>query len=146
MTITHAKESHPLASIVLSQLGGGKDAIQSAIDAANHGGNSGFSGFTYSAEMQTWFRRNKTAIRAALKSMADDLGEDTVSMIRGFGCLTDNRKPHTASLNDRSTVTAEEVGSVLWGDGSDAGDMQNMIVDALCWFALEEVGRALDNA
>jgi hypothetical protein len=36
-----------IRKIVLDQLGGGSDAIRSAIDAASYGADAGFCGFTY---------------------------------------------------------------------------------------------------
>ena len=145
ITLAKAKSVHPLASIVLSQLGGGKDAIESAIDAANHGADGGFHGFICYSEIEPWVRRNKAAIKAALTDAASDMGVGVVDMVRGFGCLSRKSNEHRI-IPTSSTVTEEEVASVIYGDGSDAGDMAGMIYSALAWFALEEVGRAIiDN-
>lgn len=132
VTIKDATACHPLAGIVLAQLGGGRDAVESAIDAAHHGADGGFHGFIYHSDITPWVRRHKVAIRQALADMASDLGEDAISMIRGFRCL-------------QGDATADEIGSVLYGDGSDAGDMAGMIYSALAWFALEDVGRAITD-
>ena len=136
ITLVRAKSVHPLASIVLSQLGGGKDAIESAIDAANHGADGGFSGFTYSSDCEKFVRRNRKAIAASVEAMADDLGENPIDMVAGFQCLKSD-KP-----------SAMEVAACIFGGAFQHGDsgQRARIYDALAWFALEEVGRAIiDN-
>lgn len=136
ITVEQALASHKLAGCVLEQLGGGSDdSIQSAIDAANNGADGGFCGFTYTDDCRDFVRANKRAIVSTLQEMAGDLGEDLLSMVTGFNCL-----------GKRFPVTVDEVGSVVYGDGSDAGDAADMIYSALAWFALEEVGRAISDA
>ena len=138
VTIEQALASHSLAPAVLRQLGGGRGAVQSAIEAGEHVADAGWPGFTYSADCLAFVRRNKAAIKAAIKDMAYDLGEEEIQMIRGFGCLSTRNRTEV-----KYDCTSSEVGSVLYVDGSDAGDMASKIYDALAWFALEEVGRAI---
>jgi hypothetical protein len=140
ITVSDAMKCHPLARAVLRQLGGGADAVQSARDAAEHGADGGFGGFTYSNDCRDFVRRNKAAIKEAVQEMARDLGEDEIQMIRGFNCLS--TRGRTEIHYDCMT---SEVASVLYGDGSDAGDMAAKIYDALAWFALEEVGRSITD-
>jgi len=128
-TIKAAKETHALAPAVLRQLGGGLEAIQSAIDAANHGADGGFHGFIYHDECRGFVRRNKSAILDELREFGDP-----IETARGFRCL------------GRVDYSAEAVGSVLYGDGSDAGDAAGMIYSAVAWFALETVGNAIESA
>ena len=134
ITVKAAQEVHPLASAVLRQLGGGRDAIGLARDAANHGADGGFPGFTYSVDCRAFYRRNKKEINKAMSEMADDCGLGGLfDMVRGFGTFR----------HDESKPTDEEIGSVMYGDGSDAGDMASRLYDVFAWFALEEVGRAI---
>jgi hypothetical protein len=136
MTLKRAMDIHPLASIVLKQLGGGREAIDSAKDAARGGADGGFHGFIYHSEITPWVRRHKREIVKAMSEMADDTGVSLFDMVRSFGCFR----------NDTVKPTDEELGSVMYGDGSDAGDAAPMLYSAMSWFALEEVGRALADA
>ncbi len=142
VTLSQAMESHPLARAVIQQLGGRAYVVGNAMEAAEHGADAGWSGFTYTAECTEFVRRNKAAIKAAVVQMAEELGEDPVAMVRGFNCLCTRKGSHTGGTVEYD-CTASEIGSVLYGDGSDAGEMAGKIYDALAWFALEEVGRAI---
>lgn len=133
MTVAAARKCHPLASAVLRQLGGGADAVQSAIDAANHGADGGFGGFITYAENERFATRHRAKIAAAVEELADDLGEDPIGLVRGFGCLKD----------DPPAVAAVSV--ALFGGRVPKGleDDLLMVRNALAWFALEEVGRRI---
>lgn len=128
-TVAAATESHPLAPAVLRQLGGGADAVQSALDAAEHGADGGFPGFTYYSDTCEFVKRNRKAIADAVEQMADDLGEDLIAMVRGFRCLEDDTPSKAIAL-----------ALFAGGDGDDVMLVEN----ALAWFALEEVGRAIE--
>lgn len=130
-TLKEAKSAHPLASIVLRQLGGGREAVETARDAGKHGADSGWGGFIYYSETVPWAKRHRRAILACAQAMADDCGVASVSqMVADFGCVKGN-------------ATAMEVESVLMGAGDD--DLQTIVWNALAWFALEEVGRAIEG-
>jgi hypothetical protein len=132
MTLTQARKAHPLASIVLRQLGGGREAIDSAKEAGQHGADAGWPGFTYHSETVPWARRHKRTILDAAHDLARDIGEGgAVALVCGFNCLKDYDKA--------------EVEAVLTGTSRDA-DTQTAVYNALAWFALEEVGRALEDA
>ncbi len=137
ITIAEAKKSHPLAAAVLRQLGGGQDAIQSAVDAAGHGADAGFSGFTYYADTCSFTSRHRTAIAEAVKQMADDLGEQPFAMVKGFGCFK----------ND--APSDEEIARALFDRNGRLPDNikhgVELVENALAWFALEEVGRAITD-
>ena len=62
------------------------------------------------------------------EDMADDLGEDVLSMIKGFNCLKDYE------------LTNSQIGKVLYGKFSNS-EHNVYIMNALSWFALEEVAR-----
>lgn len=112
---------------VLRQLGGGKDAIQSAKDAASHGADSGFNGFVYTHECVAFFKRNRAAILGALTEMASDCGQTSSAMLAGFRCLKGIEDPMAALANPKSEDC-------------------DMVANALAWFALEECGRHIEAA
>ncbi len=62
-------------------------------DVANHGADSGWSGFTYYSDTCAFFKAHKADILALAKQSADDLGEEMLAMIRGFRCLGNSGKP-----------------------------------------------------
>lgn len=141
VSVKSATSAHPLAPAVLRQLGGGADAVQNAIDAFEHGADGGSPGFTYYSDTVAFFKRHRAAIVEAVESMAQDLGENPADMVAGFNCLGGrDRKPH---LNGREHL-AEYLPSVsrcLYGGRLTEDDVN--VANALAWFALEEVGRAI---
>ena len=109
---------------VIKQLGG-KESLE---DVYNHGADGGFSGFIYHSDTVEFFRKNKKHIIMLAENTANDLGEDVTNMIKGFNCLKDYE------------LTNSQIGKVLYGRFSDSGD-NVYIMNALSWFALEEVAR-----
>lgn len=108
-----------LTRAVIRQLGG-TDYLS---DAANHGADAGFPGFTYYADTVPFFRRNRKEILARLESLAADLGEEMLQCLAGFQCL--------------KGVPTLDLARGIDGRGEYATQVQN----ALTWFALEEVAR-----
>lgn len=96
------------------------------------GAGGGFGGFIYYYETWEFFRRNRSAIVAALQEMAESAGEGcAVDLVRGFNCFKDD-KP-----------SVDEVGRILWGEipaeWSEGSDIDEAgIANACAWFALEE--------
>lgn len=117
----------PLDKRVLRQLGGGSDAKASAIDAANHGADSGFGGFTYTSDCVGFFKRNRAAILDLLSEMADSMGETPSQVLACFRCLSGVQDPMAALANPRH-------------------EDYDTVANALAWFALEETGRKLADA
>lgn len=111
-----------LIKAVIKQLGGRED-LQ---DIANHGVDSGFSGFIYYTDTVKFFKANKTEISELVKEYADDFGTDSVSVVAGFNCLTDDSE------------TRESIARCLWGR---VRDDDTQVANALAWFAAEEVAR-----
>ena len=105
---------------------------ESLSDVYNHGAIGGFCGFTYYSDTVTFFRKNKKEIVELAEDMANDLGEDVTNMIKGFNCLKDYE------------LTNSQIGKVLYGRFSDSGD-NSTIMNALSWFALEEVARHITD-
>jgi hypothetical protein len=112
-----------LIEAVIKQLG---DA-EYLEDAANHGADSGFPGFTYYSDTCQFFTDNKTEIIGLVKEMASEMDETPMDMVLGFRCL---------DKDDPDTV--DEAGRALYGTPLE-DDTQ--VVNALAWFALEEVAR-----
>ena len=98
--------------------------------AGENGADAGWGGFTYYEDTVTFYKKNRKHILALAREMSDQLGVDTVGMIRDFKCL------------GRKDYTEEEVSRTLY-DPKYKGDAFRMVANALAWFALEEVGRAL---
>ena len=137
ITIKTANACHPLAPAVLRQLGGGRDAISAALDAAQHGADAGFPGFTYCADTTAFAIRNRLNIGYSLSLQARDLGEDgPVSLVRGFRCLSGGSAP-----------SEEAVSLAIYGGKIRSEDLEEevgVVLNALAWWALEEVGRAIE--
>ena len=131
ITITAARSCHALAPAVLRQLGGGRDAIQSAIEAAKHGADAGFHGFIYRVDTSRFARRNSAAILACLSDDADGMGMTMSDMLASFKCVA-----HSDGI-DRITVDRYLAGMRI--DDFDRA----MLDDALAWYALESVGHAI---
>ena len=109
---------------VIKQLGG-KESLE---DVYNHGADGGFSGFICYSDTIEFFRKNKKHIIMLAENMANDLREDVTNMIKGFNCLKDYE------------LTNSQVAKVLYGKFLNDED-NTQIMNALSWFALEEVAR-----
>ena len=112
---------------VLRQLGSGDDAVSSAKDAARHGADAGFGGFTYYAETVAFFKRNRSAILAMLSETASDMGMSASSVLAGFNCLKGIADPMAILANPKH-------------------EEYDTVANALAWYALEECGRKLLDA
>ena len=97
-------------------------------NVTNHGADGGFNGFIYYSDTVAFFKKNKKLIVESVEDMAESIGEDILSMIKNFNCLKDYE------------LSSSQIGKVLYGKFSDSGD-NSTIMNALSWFALEEVAR-----
>jgi hypothetical protein len=135
LTYTQARAAHPLAAAVLWQLGGGLEAVQSALDAARHGADWGFHGFIYTADCASFALRNRRAILASLKEDADGIGEGgVISLVKSFRRGGD--------------FTEEEIATALYGQpkrGDGIHDAASAVLELLARYALEEVGAAIER-
>lgn len=93
------------------------------------GAAAGYSGFVYYTETVAFFRSHRKKIVELAQSLADSMGEDTITMVRGFNCLD-------------SCWSYDEVSRAIYGRYSE--DL-TQIYNALSWFALEEVARAVEE-
>ena len=124
-------ESHLPAALIratVRQCGGFESFTEMAQDVTNHGAAGGFYGFTYYWDTVKFAERNKAAILDACRDMASDLGESgAYSMIAGFNCLKD--------LELSGDSVADAVNDKRHED-------RTQVMNALAWFALEEVSRS----
>jgi len=133
-TITQAKAAHPLAPAVLRQLGGGRDAVAAALDAAKHGADGGVPGFTRHVDTIAFARRYRAKILAALREDAESMGESSVfALVRSFRCLEDA---------EEQAIARALYAPIPRTPGFDVV----MVLNALSWYALEAVGRAIQDA
>lgn len=121
-----------LVRAVVRQLGGWESFTESAADIANHGIDGGFTGFIYSTDTEAFAKRNRENIAKMASEQASDFGTSIAEMIQGFGCFR-NDEP-----------TDEEIGLALYA-GKDKEDGAN-VLNALAWYAGEEVARAYVDA
>jgi len=133
-TVAAATKAHPLASAVLRQLGGGADAVAYAIEAGEHGADAGWSGFTYYADTIAFAKRHRAAILDSIRADADDMGEQYPHrFVAGFKCLSE-------------VIDAESLASIALYGGKcrkENEDDFDLVLNALAWYALETVGRAI---
>lgn len=126
---------------------------ESLRDVMRGGADAGFCGFTYYKDTVAFFKRNRKDICNLVESMAQDLGENPADMVAGFQCLAGRElaREHTQSgwIEERTKAQnrmrlAEWLPSVsrcLYGGRVTDEDTQ--VANALAWFALEEVARAM---
>ena len=114
-----------LVNAVCTRLGGWEDLKLVAEDIAEHGADCGVHGFTYYAETARFATRNRAAISELALRMADDLGEDPIAFVKSFKYLKDDKD-----------ITSETIGRCLFGKGGN-----EIVLNSLAWFALEEVCR-----
>lgn len=120
-----------LQQIVFDQLGSEseeefKETLQ---DVARHGGDTGYSGFTYSSDCYDFFNENRDLINKELAETASALGEGKLEMIAGFNCLGKD-------------YTTNEIGKALY-DKTHYSEL-SQIYDALAWWCLETVAFQFD--
>ena len=126
-----SEKSHIPASLiraVIRQFGGWQSFRESAQDITNHGADGGFGGFIYYADTVKFARNNRSHILSMARDMASDIGDgDEYQLIAGFNCLRcDNLTP----------------GAVARAIHTGKGDDATSVLNALAWFALEEVARS----
>lgn len=127
------EQSHIDASLiraVVRQCGGWDSFKEIASDVANHGASGGFHGFIFYTDTVAFSSRNKSSILDYAREMARDLGEHgAYSLIAGFNCLQ----------GETSDSVADAINNAR-------DDGRTNVMNALAWFALEEVCRAYTDA
>ena len=114
-----------LIRAVIRQLGG----TEYMDDIANHGIDGGFHGFITHSDTFAFYKRNRENINQLVENMADDLGEDPISMVASFNCL----KPCDGAMKKAIMVCLG--GGRLPSDN----DCIDLVANALSWFAAETV-------
>lgn len=122
-----------LVRAVIRQMGGWESFAESAPDITRHGIDGGFNGFVYNQDTEPFARRNREAIAAMANEQAFDLGTSVIEMVQNFGCFRNGTKP-----------TEQEIGLALYA-GKEA-ENSVPILNALAWYAGEEVARAYCDA
>lgn len=100
-------------------------------DVYNHGADAGFPGFTYYTDTESFWKKHREVIAQLVKDTADSLGESPAEVIAGFRCL------QNVFENDYEKM--QDIYSAL-GNGTPE---EYYVPNALVWFALEEVARAM---
>jgi hypothetical protein len=116
-----------LAESVVEQMGGEESFFESWKDVVNHGISGGFHGFIYYTETNEFARRHLADIRQLAKETSDAFGIGMIEMIQNFRCL-------------EGDYTWYEIGETLYGAADDV-----QILNALAWFAAEEVCREFET-
>lgn len=117
-----------LVRAVVRQMGGWDSFKESARDIANHGIDGGFHGFIYHSDTVKFAKAHKADILAYAREMASDIGEPgAYSLIAGFNCLRDLK------------LSGDEVADCV---NNSRHEDYTQVMNALAWFAGEEVARA----
>jgi hypothetical protein len=115
-----------LIKAVEEQLGSEGEELKADYEnVANHGADSGFSGFIYYCETCEFYRKNQKAIVEAVEELASDIGETAINMVQGFRCLGKDYE-------------IKDIALTLYGTHKQH---DQYTANALAWFALEEVAR-----
>lgn len=134
---TFLKASHingALINAVVSGLGGWASFKESHADVCSHGANNGFGEFIYYSDTVKFALKHRPAIIELLNETRESIGEpgSIVEMVQNFGCL------------GKDDYTQDEVGQALWASNAKAKEQQQ-VLNALAWFALEEVCRSFES-
>lgn len=126
MNITNTRFPQRLIDLVIEQFGDEEYFTQCASDIASHGANAGWNGFVYHSDTVPFGEMIRTHVKPILKEYADEFGEDGIfSMMSGWECLD-----------------GYSVDEIAEGWCSSEDDSHTAVMNALAWFALEEVARA----
>ena len=97
-------------------------------DCASYGANTGiFSAFIYYDDTTSFYKQNRNDIVNHLENMAEEFGEDVITMVKNFGSFR----------NDSDPPTSQEIGRALY----DPNDDNTILHNVFAWYALEEVSR-----
>lgn len=112
-------------------------------DVARHGADAGYPGFTYYSDTVAFFKRNRKEIVELVMRMADDMGEPAAEMVAAFNCLAGRSLKPGMQDHKRHRQLQEYLPSVYRClGGGRLTDEDDIVANALAWFAAEEVARA----
>jgi hypothetical protein len=109
-----------------------KIGMDSVEDVNNHGIDGGFNGFIYYVDTHKFAMEHRKTIIKMLEQSADDLGEDVVEMISGFGVF--RNAPMDADGK-------KDLYRYLGGGRCE----QNPITNLMSWYAAEEICRLFED-
>lgn len=121
-----------LVRAVVRQMGGWQSFCDSAPYIIRHGIDGGFCGFITYSDTESFAKRNRSAIAEMAQDQASDFCKSPIELIQQFQCFHENVPSTTA------------VGEALYA-GRNYEDEPN-ILNALAWYAGEEVARAYCDA
>jgi hypothetical protein len=115
-----------LIRAVIKQIGGFNELKERAEDVTNYGASGGFGGFIYYDDTVPFAKANLPAIMTGLKELANECGEGNE-----FDCI--------ALFNCLNGLSASDIARAI---NVDEDNNNTTVLNALAWFALEEVSRA----
>ncbi len=101
----------------------GKDSIT---DVINNGIDGGFNGFIYYSDTHDFTIKHRKTILSMLEQLADNLGEDAVQIVSGFGVFR---------YNPIDAEDKKDLYTFLGGGKPKQGTITNV----LAWFCAEEI-------
>lgn len=125
--IAERPELKTIINAVINNIG--MDSIE---DVNRNGIDGGFSGFIYYSDTHSFTMKHKKTIVAMLEEMADQLGEDVVKMVSGFGVF--RRSP-------MDNEDKRDLYKLLSGGKPEQGTITNV----MAWFAAEEICRMFED-
>lgn len=125
-------ERKTLINAVINRIG-----MDSVEDVLRGGIDGGFNGFIHYQDTVAFYQRHKKDILKMAAEMADDMGENLMEMIGGFGCL---KYYDYTTKKWTDTEGQEAIGKTVYG-----GKVDDMVANALAWFAAEEVCRMFED-
>jgi hypothetical protein len=119
-------EYKTLINAVINRIG-----MDSVEDVINHGIDGGFGGFVYYRDTCAFYSRHKKDILRMANETAENLGENLMEMIGSFNCLK-----YYDCRTEKWTESEghEAIGKTIYG-----GKHDDLVANALAWFAAEEV-------
>ena len=120
-----------MANAVIEQLGGVDSYNIEQLDNVRNG-SDGYGGFIYYNETAKFWKDNKDCIKENMHELAEDLGEDLITMIKGFG-----------NFKNDNGITYDVIGEALYGRYNY--DKNMYLYDTFAKYALEEVAVRFQN-
>ena len=118
------------------------ELIQIFSDVSNHGASGGYGGFIYYGDTCKFARDNMPLIIEQLKEDASNCGVDVFEMVSKFNCLEGMR--YGENPHQQEEYPSYEIASVIFDQADEASindGADTQILNALAWYALEEVAR-----
>jgi hypothetical protein len=122
-----------LINAVLRQISKDKEyAKQCAVDASRHGADGGFPGFTMTVDCVKFAKKYRELIVEEIVEMSESCGENVLTYMREWKYL---KQLEIAELSIAAALTGGE-----WDLDED-----DQVLEQMAWFALEQVGNAIDE-